>query len=279
MNDFQLTKTSCNEEIKNYFLSVLKVSKSGKEFPINLDEVWMLVYPRKDHAVRELKNTFIENVDYQVFPKIGEQDADYVVFAQNGKNPNGGRPTNEYLLTVPCMEYFIARKVRPVFEVYRQVFHHTMQTAIEQNQPQPKQLALKDKISWVKEVKKLLNLNDNSTLSLLQQVGEPLGLPLPDYTPSKGILKSATELLKEIGSTLTVYEFNTLMLKYGFLADMTRKSTKGTVKHFKSLTDKAKKYGENQVSPKAPNQTQPMYYADTFSQLLDSISRKEAIAV
>lgn len=72
----------------------------------------MLVYPRKDHAVRELVDSsqFIEGVDYQVFLK-------------NGENPKGGRPTNEYKLTVSCMEFFIVRKVRPVFEVYRQVFH------------------------------------------------------------------------------------------------------------------------------------------------------------
>ena len=35
----------------------------------------------------------------------------------------GGRPQNTYMLSVPCLEFFIARKVRPVFEVYRQVFH------------------------------------------------------------------------------------------------------------------------------------------------------------
>ena len=34
-----------------------------------------------------------------------------------------GRPQNIYMLSVPCLEYLIARKVRPVFEVYRQVFH------------------------------------------------------------------------------------------------------------------------------------------------------------
>lgn len=45
------------------------------------------------------------------------------VFLKNGENPKGGRPTNEYKLTVSCMEFFIVRKVRPVFEVYRQVFH------------------------------------------------------------------------------------------------------------------------------------------------------------
>ena len=51
------------------------------------------------------------------------QDVDYQVFLKNGENPNGGRPTNVYKLSVSCMEFFVARKVRPVFEVYRQVFH------------------------------------------------------------------------------------------------------------------------------------------------------------
>lgn len=110
-NNLILSKESSESEIKRYFNAILELSKSDNEFPINLDEVWMLVYPRKDHAVRELVDSsqFIEGVDYQVFLK-------------NGENPKGGRPTNEYKLTVSCMEFFIVRKVRPVFEVYRQVF-------------------------------------------------------------------------------------------------------------------------------------------------------------
>ncbi len=111
-NNLILSKESSESEIKRYFNAILELSKSDNEFPINLDEVWMLVYPRKDHAVRELVDSsqFIEGVDYQVFLK-------------NGENPKGGRPTNEYKLTVSCMEFFIVRKVRPVFEVYRQAFH------------------------------------------------------------------------------------------------------------------------------------------------------------
>lgn len=90
-----LTKNSSNSEIELYFRKVLELSKSDNEFPVNLEEVWMLVYPRKDHAVRELAEggQFMEGVDYQVFLK-------------NGENPKGGRPTNEYKLTVPCMEFF-----------------------------------------------------------------------------------------------------------------------------------------------------------------------------
>lgn len=238
---------------------MLELSKSDNEFPINLDEVWMLVYPRKDHAVRALEENFIKDVDYVVFPK-------------NGENPNGGRPTNEYRLSVPCMEYFIARKVRPVFEVYRQVFHKAVQSF---QVPQTfSQASISDKMKAASWAAKFLNLNENSKLILAKQILDPLGLPLPDYTPSKGILKSATELLKENGSSLSIREFTALMIQHGYLADMTRKAAHGQTKYFKTLTAKAKQFGENQVSPKAPNQTQPMYYADNFGSLINVLKEE-----
>lgn len=112
-NDLILLKESSDNDIKRYFEAVLELSKSDNEFPINLDEVWMLVYPRKDHAVRALKENFIEGVDYQPSPKNGER-------SKSGQFISGG---TDYHLTISCMEFFIARKARPVFEVYRQVFH------------------------------------------------------------------------------------------------------------------------------------------------------------
>lgn len=97
------------------------MSKDSKEFPVNLDEVWPLVYSRKDKAVRALKEgeSFFEGIDYILLPQNGEQDGN------NGKQVNswGGNNQVTYMLSVPCLEFFIARKVRPVFEVYRQVFH------------------------------------------------------------------------------------------------------------------------------------------------------------
>lgn len=108
-----LTLQTSNEELKTYFEAVCKIVDSNRDgFPINLDEVWPLLYSEKSKAVRALTSNdqFIENVDYKVLTQIGE-------------NPLGGRPVNEYHLTTSCFEFFIARKVRPVFEVYRQVFH------------------------------------------------------------------------------------------------------------------------------------------------------------
>ena len=105
-----LSKDSSESEIKAYFNAVLELSKSENEFPINLDDVWAIAYTEKRSCVRELKNNFIESVDYQVLRKS----------VQNSK---GGRPTEDYYISVSCLEYLIARKVRMVFEVYRQVFH------------------------------------------------------------------------------------------------------------------------------------------------------------
>lgn len=105
-----LSLSSSTEEIKRYFKTILELSKLNVPYPVNLDYVWMLAYSRKDNATKELTKNFIQDIDYQIS-------------RQKAENSKGGRPTIEYHLSVSCLEYFIARKVRPVFDVYREVFH------------------------------------------------------------------------------------------------------------------------------------------------------------
>lgn len=59
----QLSKSSSSEEIKMYFNAILRLSKASEKYPVNLDEVWMLVYTRRDSAIDALKRDFIENDD------------------------------------------------------------------------------------------------------------------------------------------------------------------------------------------------------------------------
>lgn len=126
-------------------------------------------------------------------------------------------------------------------------------------------------LEWVKGVSEILNLNDSSKLALLGKVAQPLGLPTPDYTSSHGILKSATELLKENEVNISVQDFNRLLVEKGYLVTLTRKSTSGKEKQFKSITDKGLKYGENQVNPKNPKSTQPLWYENRFLNLLSTV--------
>nr|UVY35435.1 MAG: antirepressor protein KilAC domain [Bacteriophage sp.] len=98
--------------IGSYFEKVLNLSKLGDKFPVNLDDVWPLVYSAKEKAVRTLVSSdqFMQGIDYEIL-------------ATNGENTTVGRPVNVYMISISCMEYFIARKVRSVFNVYRDVFH------------------------------------------------------------------------------------------------------------------------------------------------------------
>lgn len=130
-------------------------------------------------------------------------------------------------------------------------------------------------IEWVKGVKETLNLNDSSTLLMLKQVGEPLGLPTPDYTPSRGQLLSPTILLQQHGVNMNAREFNRKMVEVGFIKELERPSSKGKIKHFKSLTEKGALYGENQVNPNNPKETQPLYYKNKFADLLSVLELKE----
>lgn len=255
MADLILSKESSESEIKRYFNAVLELSESDNEFPVNLDEVWMLVYGRKSDATEALQRDFIENVDYRVL-------------RQNPQNPNGGRPTNEYRITVSCMEFFIARKVRSVFEVYRKVFHKTVNKAIEDKPSSKREPTISDKIKVATWLIKTLNLNDTSKLMLAKSIADPLGLPTPDYTPSHGILKSASELLKERNVSISAQVFNKRAIEKGYLCEQERNSSHGQKKRFKSITNKGLSYGENQVNPNNPKSTQPLWYEDKFMELL-----------
>lgn len=259
----QLTKQSSDSEIKAYFNAVLKLSKSDNEYPINLDEVWPLVYSEKSKAVRALKENFIENVDFKPFAQNGER-------LSNGQFSGGG---TIYYLTLSCMEFFIARKVRPVFEVYRKVFHKT--TSFQLNPADPS--IVKAKIMVAKFAMNTLNMNDSSKLLLVKSIGDPLGLPLPNYTESVDQLLSPTELLSRMGNPISTREFNQKMIAAGLLEVKERPSSSGKTKTFKSLTKEGMKYGENQVNPSNPKETQPLYYVGMFEKLFDMVTMNRQI--
>lgn len=148
MNNTTLTKSSSESDLKRYFNAVLELSKEDNKFPVNLNEVWPLVYSAKEKAVRALKQNFFENEDF-------------ITLAQNGE---GGKfAAIDYFLSLPCLEYFIARKVRPVFEVYRQVFHKVAETKIPSYQIDDR---IKRAEAWIEEEKKRQRLElENKELS------------------------------------------------------------------------------------------------------------------
>ena len=122
-----------------------------------------------------------------------------------------------------------------------------------------------------------LHMNESSILYISKKIYKDCNIPttyLPDYTTSKGILKSATELLRKYNIQISTRKFNKIMIDKGLLREVERKSTKDNtkIKKFKNLVNT--EFGENQVNLNNPKETQPMYYEEKFEELLKRLEIK-----
>lgn len=133
-------------------------------------------------------------------------------------------------------------------------------------------IPLKEQVESLEAVSNMLRMNDASKLLMLENFYKEYNIPtgfLPKYEHNGSRqMKSATELLKKNNCVISIYKFNELMIDYGLLEEKERKSTKG-VKKYKALTEPGLRYGENAVSPHNQRETQPLYYEDTFRELVD----------
>ena len=191
---------------------------------------------------------------------------DFEVFTQKGENLQGGRPTSEYALSLDA-----AKEISMMSQCERgkQARRYFIECEKRLLNPKASNL-LEDKLRAATWAVSFLNMNEASKLQLAKAVLEPLGLPSPDYVASKGVMHSASELLKRFGSKMSALKFNQQMVKLGFLKEETRQGTT-RIHKFKVITEKGKSYGENQVSPKNQSETQPRWYDDKFEELLKVI--------
>lgn len=138
---FALNKESSKNDLLRYFKAILKLQKLNESFPVNIDEVWMLVYTNRNKAIYSLRSNFIEGEDFDLY--------------QMGKVVSSKELRNgikiDAKLSVSCMEYFVARKSRSVFDVYRKVFHKAAEILQEPLLITSKQINAK--ISWIKVVR------------------------------------------------------------------------------------------------------------------------------
>jgi len=94
------------DKLRSYFDKVFKAEDSGEDYPCQLEHVWKVGYATKGGAVKALRKNYTEGVDFEVIIQVD-------------KNPLGGRPEETYKLSVSCLEHFVVRVNRAVFDVYR----------------------------------------------------------------------------------------------------------------------------------------------------------------
>jgi len=119
MNNLALRQTTDQNQARLYIQKIYDLVQSGEQFPVDLDEVWMINHSSRDAAIENMKyNKFREGVDFQIFPEF------------SGKNTKG-RPKTIYKLTINCFEHFIVRKIDWLFEIYRRTFHGVLSGQIK----------------------------------------------------------------------------------------------------------------------------------------------------
>lgn len=95
---------------KLYFDKIFELENLGEDFPVDFDDVWPLMYSRKGNAKRDLISGFIEGEDFNLIQFEKVVSINELV---------SGTPY-KCKISVSCMEYFVVRKKREVFDVYRE---------------------------------------------------------------------------------------------------------------------------------------------------------------
>ena len=208
---------------------------------------------------------FVESQDFEVFHNIV-------------KNSNGGRPSDEYALSLDMAKELCMIENNEQGRLFRKYFIEVEKAArakYEEEQLDKKASEAFDiKLKWLNFLPGYLNLSDVSKLAMAKKIAEPLGLPTPEYVSApNGAKHSATELLKTHGVDMSARRFNELAAAAGLLEQKERKGT-AKVHKFYSITDKGLPYGENDVNEKNANQTQPHWYDNKFGEVLEIIGCK-----
>lgn len=243
--------------------------------PISSNNGQRAVNARDLHSFLGSKQQFADWIKNRITKYDLVENVDYVTASEVYETANGGHSTRlNYALSIDAAKELSMVEGNEKGKQARRYFIACERLAKEKSLSTPHKRTpslptkVKASLLWVNGVSETLRLNESSKLLLLKKVGDPLGLPTPDYVPSKGILKSAGVLLKECGSAVSAQVFNQKMIEAGMMEDLARPSSHGKVKYFKSIKGKGLDFGENQVNPNNPKETQPQYYEVKFPELL-----------
>ena len=241
------------------------------------DKGQQLVSARELYEFLEVKKDFTDWFKYRVAQYGFEENLDFTTIL--GKS-TGGRPSKDFAIKIEMAKELSMVENSEKGKEARKYFIECEKIAKGEtnvNKYISEVDNAKAEMGLVREIADILNLNDSSKLQLLGNVLNNHNLPsnlLPTYTDSKGILKSATELLRKYNIQISTRKFNKIMIDKGLLREVERKSTKDNtkIKKFKNLVNT--EFGENQVNPNNPKETQPMYYEEKFEELLKRLGIK-----
>lgn len=239
------------------------------------DKGQQLVSARELHEFLEVKSRFNDWITNRINKYEFESEIDYTKFLVQCIR---GQNEYDYALTIDMAKELSMVENNNKGKEARKYFIECEKIAKGiNNKDQMDYVNAKAQMDLLAVTANTLNLNDSSKLLIATKIYEDCNIPttyLPTYTDSRGILKSATELLKENNIPISTIKFNKIMIDKGYLIEVERTSgkDKSKIKKFKNLAKT--EFGENQISPKNPKETQPMYYENKFLKLLEKLGIK-----
>lgn len=201
----------------------------------------------------------------------------------------GGRQQTKFIPQTDVLRLIMSSNLPEAERFQDWVFEEVLPSVIAtgsysmpKSEPQPKSLPsvsatrIRAEYENVRQLKDLLNLSNSSVAALANKVADKYELAtkvdyVADESNGRGLLKSATELLKKHRPGMKTHEFNTLMAQHGYL-DRNVRHRKNGPHQFWTLTKKGLEYGQNSVNPNNPKETQPQYYEGMFDGLLDTVT-------
>lgn len=255
-------------DLFKYFTAVHDRWSCGERYPYDLEELVPSVYSLKGKAVKALTENYTQDVDYRLIAQKVNDDT----------CASSVRSIDKYHLTCECFEHMVAKRNKAIFAVYSQIFHATVEERKTTLRPH------KGEIAALLYTAQALRFSPSSTLGMMTKYFERFpttegllpgyAVDAPDGGENAEAVASATQLLKERGSSYDAKTFNKLACQEGYIESLTRPSSREpkAVRTFWSITDKGLAFGKNNVSPKNTRETQPLWYRSRFGALLKEMN-------
>lgn len=234
-----------------------------------------VVYGTELHGVLEIKSNYRDwsNRRFSEIEAVANEDYEEVSL-KNERNQIGGRPSKEHIIKIDVAKEMAMLERNEKGKQVRRYFIE-IEKKYKEGKKGERKLGVEQGIAVVKFIADDLNVNTASRLLMYENYCKDVGIPtgfLPKYEHNGNHqMKALSTLLKENGCGISVQKFNLLLVQNGYLAEDSRKSSKGE-KKFKKLTEKGLEYGENAVSPHNQKEVQPLYYEDKFMELFEKLN-------
>lgn len=228
------------------------------------------VNARELHGFLEVGKVFANWIKDRIEQYGFVESVDYVVIAETGNNPLGGRPSKEYAITVDMAKELAMVERNEKGRQARQYFIECERRLKQQTTPVMLS-PIETDLRAIGVVADILRASESSKLGMVRTYCEqhaPRILPvLPAYAidkPSDSTIDSSqptVPISKIVDGITSAKRANLALHAAGLLEQRFREKSDGSQKSFWSIAEAGTTYGKNIVSPSNSRETQPHWYA------------------